>query len=386
MSELYPGKTSQADTIGAAESAPDLARESEPEASLLRAAEIADDQVSVTQHPIPSVLEGLSRESPSPFSEFLSYLVFEGNGLRLFLEAALCLCIFIVIEVFFASIALDDKWRSLGAWMIACVMVAILDHLLLIPPLFAYRRAWASDATANLDGALKALDEIAPDTKSLIRYPRRLYHLRRGQFYLNAGQYSQAERELGLAAAYNLPFKHSLSARLSIMRLQGSFEKAEEELNEAKLTHGNSPEFALEEALTALDQRKDLRHARKLFDSVLEQKNVMLHSEIMTHDLARPLRELCRLWTGYAEEALSAFSAELQVFVSIYGMRNEEARPWAARMMLERAYYLATHREPELATRDLRVAQIFYRNGEARRHAQKVQEELEWRFKNGAQV
>lgn len=367
MREIEPTTNSAIGTVATQEAPEDLSQ-----------------RVSVTiddLHYLPtpeSSLVSNPRTDLEPFRDFLSYLAFKAHSLRFALELVVCIALFTVFRLALAFSPIESGWQPLSAWILACLTVSVMDHVLLIPPYFLLRRAHALDAAAKHEDALSLLEKIGPRSQRFIRYPQTAYHLTRARFLLHAESFSDARGELEFARANGLLLQPYLLTRIEIARAQGDLDQSESEIKSARELLGDHASLAFEEAFQILESRQDWRAAEKLFRRVGELPDVEHSSGMSTKSLARAFVEVCRLWTGRAEEAILSLSKEIEFLVAAYSA-TDNAHPYLSRLYLERSLYLATHQEPEAARSDLRLSQLLCLHPWAKRFAEKVQEEIQWR-------
>ena len=127
-----------------------------------------------------------------------------------------------------------------------------------------------------------------------------------------------------------------------------------------------------------LEERSDLRAARKLFDRVRRMPPELHPSGDNTRDLAEGYYAACQLWTGEAEEGLQRISHGIERLRGLV-RRIDTLRPVLARLCAERSYYFATHREPHGALLDIRIASALCASPQLRGRYEAIREELEWR-------
>ena len=312
-------------------------------------------------------------------TKFLSHLVFGAHALRFSLELMLCIGLFAAIDPLILAFGFDSEWRGLSAWACACLIVSAFDHFLLVPPYFNYRRAIAFASQGKIGAALELIDSIGPFSKGYIKLPRGEYFRIRCEMLIQCEHFADAEQELAIGEQLGLSKENAGILRAQLRRSQGKYFDAFAAIeNAAKLVGEASVALQLETALTQFEERKSLRQAGKLFEAIAKKDDAPLPGGYPTRALARAYHQLCRLWTGYAEEAIIELSRELEILAAQYA-GVEALRPHLARLYLERSFYFATHAEPERAHVDLRIGQLLCGQPSTVRLVTKIKEELAWR-------
>jgi len=196
--------------------------------------------------------------------------------------------------------------------------------------------------------ALLLLDGLYVNSK--IKLPELLYRTTRGAF-LTAGElFSEAEDELELAHLVGLSRDRYLAWKGELASLQGEFERAHRILLAATEELGQNTVIKLEIALVLFRERGDLRTARRAFEEVVKLPNIEHRSGIPAHGLSKGFIAVCRLWTGYAEEAIAELTVSCERLTAFYA-GDERARSTLALLHLEWALHCVTHREREAGQR-----------------------------------
>lgn len=328
----------------------------------------------------PVALVGPEKAS---FSTLLSKLAFDWPGLRIGLELS--------VLVFFHAVLLHaalitgliteaNRWVPLLAWFATCVIALFFDQFVLCRPVFIFRRAYHLALSGAWDEALHLLSTISPESPALIHCPPAVYHLRRAEILIEAGMYRTAERELQLAEGCGTSADKLsvLRSRLIRFEMDNGLSRAQEELKAAVSKNGETAVLCLEEGLLLLEARKDLWSAKRLLKRASEMPEEIHLSGERTSLLARAACAATRLWTGEAEEGLIELSSAINRLMPMAGSLDT-IRPILAFLLLERSHYLATHKEPEAAAKDLRVGLTLCSYPSIMKKAETVKEELSWR-------
>ncbi|MCC6953266.1 MAG: hypothetical protein IT290_04040, partial [Deltaproteobacteria bacterium] len=331
--------------------------------------------------PEPAVLPTyVPRKETSPaLNQFLSYLVFSSHSARFAVELICCLGIFAVLQEALPFVMTSADWTSLTAWFIACLSVSLVDHFMLIPPFAKFREACGEDAMGHHERAVELLDSIGPSSGHRVALPEERYQLTRAVFELHAGNAATAREALEKAREAGLSGLSYMIYRLRISRLTEGQKSVAEELRVARTLYPQSGTLAIEEALGLVETRTEFRKGMKIFGEAIALADETHPFGVSTRSLARAFNEVCRLWSGYAEDAIEKLSDEISVLAALCAT-NELARPLLSQLFLERAYYFATHAEPENARKDLRVGEILCRHSFPKSLATKVRGELAWRY------
>ena len=136
--------------------------------------------------------------------------------------------------------------------------------------------------------------------------------------------------------------------------------------------------LCLEEGLLLLEARKDLWSAKRMLKRASEMPEEIHISGERTSILAKAACGATRLWTGEAEDGLVELTMAINRLLPIAGSLDT-VRPILAFLLLERSHYLATHKEPDAASRDLRVGLTLCSYPSILKKAAKIQDELSWR-------
>jgi len=324
------------------------------------------------------------RESVFTFSNVLTYLAFEGHAIRIGLELTLSVFLFKTLELLFpwSIFSIAPEWRPIWAWFSSCIIVIIIDQVLLCRSVYIFRRAYQVALAGAYESALLILDQIAPSTDVLVRCPRPHFHILRAEILTLSEMFRAAERELQLAYDAGAKGEQVAIARSRIYRaehLEESFAKAQHELDSAEQTFGETAIIELERGLLLLEEHKDLWEAKRKFRKVCEMPDEVHYSGDTTSQLARASLEATRLWTGEAEEGLDGLNLAIERLRSLASY-IDTLRPLLALLHLERSLYLVTHKEPELGCFDLRMGLALCNTPVVRKKADKIQEELGWRY------
>ena len=342
---------------------------------------VAVGEVAPEPSPPPSVFPTYqaAAETLPAVDRLLSYLVFSSHAARFAVELLVCLALFGALDAALPLVAARNDWTGLTAWFFACLSVSLFDHFQLIPPFAKYREACGEDALGHHASALEKLDSIGPDSGGRITIPPMRYYLLRSAFALHAGDAFDARESLERAREHGLSGLSYMVHRLRIARFTEGTAGIAPELRIARELYPKSATLLIEEALGVVEGRTEFRRGAKLFGEAVALEDEEHPIGVSTRSIARAFQQVCRLWSGYAEEAIELLSDELGVLAATCNS-NELARPLLSQLFLERAYYHATHAEPELARKDLRVGEILCRHSFPKLLASKVRAELAWRF------
>lgn len=318
----------------------------------------------------------------SPLSAHLSTLAFKAFGLRIGIEIFLCIAIHITMFAIAAAFVTPQvlPWINLNLWFLACIVVAVTDHIIIAKPVITFRRTWAEELKERYDSALSLLESVGPSSLGWVRCPESLYFIRRAQILTHAGKTEDAAADLVLAELAGTPQLQIALARAELKKQVGDKIGAHKELVSASEQLGKNGALQLEEALLVFEERKNPREAKRAFESVLKLPPVFHPVGESTHNLARGFLEASRLWTGEAEEALEGLNEAIGNLQAA-AIFIESLRPMFASLLLERAYYHTTHKEPTQALLDLNGASFLCAFPAVKRRAEEVREEYAYRFK-----
>lgn len=322
--------------------------------------------------------------SPSPngrVSDFLSYLVFQAEHVRIGLEITACVFLYYLVYgiVPWNLLNVSPEWISLFSWFIACLALVWCDQVFLCRPLHIFKKARHMDIDGAYESALHVLEKIGPKSKTWIRFPMPKYHLERTRIFAHAERFVEAEEELELAKQAGLNDAEYRLARCIIHKAKDEVDKAVSELKELHNLIGTNPSLLAEEGILLMHQRRDYREARKLLTQALQDPKVYYLERGTLSLIITGYFEVTRLWTGEAEEGLDGLTQAIDQLQAI-SMYDREYRPYLACLLLERAYYLVTHRQPERGIRDTGLANSLCAYPHIRRRTADVSEELNHRY------
>ncbi len=328
-------------------------------------------------------LSGLD-QSNSPFTwkervrPTLCRLAFEAHAVRFGLQLSTCVILYTFLAILpWHTIGVVGEWRMLVAWAAACSFIAITDQFVLRRAVYGSRDAYQLALAGAYEQALKTLERVGPNSTLLVPCPRPLYHMLRADIFTQAEAFASAERELQLAERAGAKAEVRKVSQSRILRGKGDYETALIELDDALLSE-ESPTLLLEKGVLLLEQRQDMWRAKRLFQQVAEMEDSAHFSGDSSAQLARSYLEVSRLWTGEAEEGLEGLSRAIDRLRGIV-VYVDTLRPVLAYLCAERSYYLATHKEPQAACADLRLATALCTHPSLRKRAAQVIEELRWR-------
>ncbi len=317
-------------------------------------------------------------------SEALTYLAFQGHGIRIGIELALCVVFYTVFNALLNWLqpVSAENWHGLVSWFSACTFVITLDQFFLCRPVYIFRTAYQLSLAGAHDEALATAELIAPEKHVLVRCPAHYFHLLRAEILTAAETIGAAEREIQLAELAGADPEQIAVARSRLYRREDgadAYNRAMEALESAERMHGECAVITLEKGLLQLEARHDLWSAKRTLRLATEMVDQPHFIGDFTSNIARAGLDATRLWTGEAEEGLLGLSRAIDRLRSL-AMHIDTLRPLLAWLLLERAHYLATHSEPEAACVDLRIGLTLCNNPAHRQRAEQVHDELEWRY------
>ncbi len=329
---------------------------------------------------LPYQAERFSTERSS-FLHFLTYLVFEGHGLRVGLELSFCVVSYLVTSTLvpWQAWGVPLKWSTLISWFGCCFAIVLFDQIVLCHSVHTLRRAYLLSLAGAYEKALVLLEKIGPRGSAWIRMPQPLYHLHRAEMLTNAESFRQAESELQLAQLADVNHEQLALAKSRYQRMRFNFDEAKRELNHAIVLAGETPVLLMETALVLLEEGEDLWKAKSLFRKIMDMPDEPHFLGESTHQLAKAYWNVTRLRTGEAEEGLEELGRSVSRLRSAI-VYVDTLRPVLAQILLERAHYYATHREPSAAVMDFRLALLLCSYPNLRSRAEKIKSELEYRY------
>ncbi len=343
------------------------------------------DQGSLNPSEFPIRCAGLpvKPQENQTLSILLSRLAFEWPGLRIGMELSFLVLVHaacLELSVLFGLINETNRWIPLFLWFVSCLVALFVDQFIICRPVFIFRRAYHLALSGGWDEALQLLESISPTSGAKIFCPANVYHIRRAEILIEAGMTRIAERELQLAElAGTSPENLSvLKSRLLRFQTDDGLSRAQEELKSTATKTGETAMLCLEEGFMLLEARKDMWSAKRILKRASEMPEEIHLCGERTSLIARAGCAVARLWTGEAEDGLVELSHAINRLLPLAGSLDT-VRPILAFLLLERSHYLATHREPEAAAKDLRVGLTLCSYPSILKKAALVREELSWR-------
>jgi hypothetical protein len=310
-------------------------------------------------------------------------LLFEHPGLRIGLEFMACLTVFAAFNLIspWSGLGLPHDYHRFASWSAACLLLAAADHFLIYRPLALYQQAMVHELKGEYEEALRLIEAIGPSSASVFRLPLRMYHLFRTRVFLHGGFYTKAQDELHSAAKSGISPSQVAALQTEMLSSQGLFKAADESLTLMQQFAGQSAAMVFEHAWILFQGPGEWRSKKDAFVSCLGLPDERHCSGMSVAALARGYAAICQLWTGEAEAGLAQLERLLPLF-DMHCRHHGEARPFLARLYLERAYYRATHREPEGAVSDLGKASGMCGYPQHRQRTHEVTEELHRRYRS----
>ena len=328
--------------------------------------------------PVSLHYQGIAtQEKRSSLALFLTYLVFEAHGLRIGLELSLCVITytFVNIMVPWVDLGIPLKWSTLISWFGSCFTIIALDQFLLCRSVYTYRKSYLLGLAGAYEKALQQLERIGPQSSTLIRLPISLYHFHRAEVFTQSEDFQKAEAELILAELGQARPEQLRIKRSRYFRAKGDFLQAKVELDTAIELLGQTSILLLEQGWLELDERRDMWAAKRLFKRVLALPDAPHFAGDTCHCLAKALLSIAMLSTGEAEDGIEQLTKAIERFrgAVIY---VDTLRPVLARLLLERALYFSTHKEPTNAVVDLKIGLSLCSYGTLNRLGDKIKLEL----------
>jgi hypothetical protein len=319
-------------------------------------------------------------EKNSKLSEMLSHLVFRDHTLRIGLELTAVVLLYHLLHLFFAPInPSPEDPTALYLWFASCIAVACVDQLGFCAPRRMLRDCRISAQQGDYLQALRLLEQIGPRSAQLIRVPQIVYHTIRSRIFAFAERFSFAEAESLLAENCGITLVDAVCLRTEALRIMGDCERANLEILNAREIVGAHACLSIEEGLCQMFQRHDMQSAKRAFETALALPESVHITGVSSFLIADAFLQAAKLWTGYAESALP----RLGTAIDDMGMQatfQEGARSILSLLLLERAYYYATHREPKLAKNDLKAGLELCKYPTHLQKSKGVEEELKWRY------
>jgi len=319
------------------------------------------------------------KNNKSSLAEFFGYLALDGHAVRLGLELTFCIFLFNFLSIVFKSLAGTDQNWEVAAWFAAWISTGLIDYCFFGTANRIYQETFKLQREGKPEEAELLLNSISPESDSSIKCPQSLYYRRLSEIRISGEQYDAAGEAIN---CLKLQKESSSLVKLLTSRLieaQDGPEKALEFINQSTEEDRSSSLTLFEEAVLMLKSEANRWETRSRFDGILESEDYIHPSGFSAHSLAAGYREVCRLWTGHAEEAIE----ELGLHISLLqrGILTEPyLREHLANLYIERAYYLTTHGEPWKALQDTAIAKALSSSKYVTERLEACEEEMLWRY------
>lgn len=324
----------------------------------------------------------------SPLADFLSYLAFEGQSARFALELFLCLSLHQILYfvIPWGNFSIAVYWQPFISWFMACAITGVFDFAICVKPLRCLQGALRLSANGNFEAALQTLLALHPKSKKLVRLSAPRYYFTRAKIFLNSGNLESAEMALVEAGQSSERIDHICVLRSEIAALRGNIERALAEIQLAESLVGQTAELLLQQGRLLFHFSKDFQSAKRSFERALHVAQNSLPSfnrqeELLMHGYyATSL-----LWTGRAEEGLEALNKILS-YLGPTPFLEQSMSDHLSALYLERAFYAATHKEPELAIEDIKRASFLGLSPLRQQRLVQISDELSWRHPKAVPV
>lgn len=312
----------------------------------------------------------------------LSTLAFKHHGARVGMELSFCVLSFSSLKHLapWSELGVTQQWAPLYSWFAACLLTVALDNFLFGRAHLLYRGVMKLSAAGCYNEALSTLNRLAAiPGNSLLRLPEDMYRIKRSELLSLLGEHEAARRELWMARGCGMSsLEYHLAVSCSYLHEQ-RLEDARAELGYAEDQLGALPEIELARGRLMLENRASLSEAKAAFRNALAKSALSGNTAATTDAATKGFFAVTQLWTGEAEQGIDGLNdaiAELKaatVFV-------DSIRPLVAALAMERAYYLATHQQPDAAIQDMNSALTLCSYPAIRKLAERVRDELQWRY------
>ncbi len=322
----------------------------------------------------------VAQRKTSTFSKTLSYLVFQAHGVRVGLELSLCVIVYALSTALipWTLLGVPEKWSVIICWFGSCFGIIVFDQLVLCRAAFSLKRAYLLNLSGSHQEALDVLDEVGPHTEQRITLPQDLYHLQRAEIFASSNDFEKSFAELQLAEFAGADEFRIRLSRSNTYLEQNDFLQAQAEIQALIDIHGETPVLKLEQALLHFREREDLWKSKALLKEVLEMPDAAHFAGESSQQIARAYLNACRLFTGEAEEGLDGLNDCIDRLRSAI-LYVDSLRPIVSELLLERAFYQATHKEPQAAFLDHKVALSLCQKSSFLKRSEEIKEELAWR-------
>jgi hypothetical protein len=327
-----------------------------------------------TNAKITAAVDGSSRHL-----DRLRYLAFDAHMTRVLIEIAAGSLLAFIIMLTLTSTALVEgqTGSALISALIGFVTVGYIDYLVFGSSHRIIRRVRTLQYQGKYVEAVAALQEIAPDKEGLTLSKVQYANLR-SQILAESGYYRQAVKSWNSIKGLVDETRFVLT-QFRLACISGQTLDADRKYSELKACSNPGCGIKLEQVLMRFNRRTCSQTDRDYLQQVITKR---IHHDLYGYSvslLADAYFQVTRLWSGYAEEALKELSWRIDdLSLSVYS--KPHLRTSLAELLLERAFYQATHREPESAIADAKIALELCRTRKVNSLLKEVNEELEWRF------
>jgi tetratricopeptide (TPR) repeat protein len=330
----------------------------------------------ISNSQIKQVPDFFSSADNSFIKKILTYLVYQNHGLRIGLELSFCIIVYTILNslISWEALGVSQRLGTLLAWFGSCFGMILIDQLLLCKTAYIFRQSYLLSLSGAYENALTLLEKISPSSNSLIPLPTDIYHLQKAEILTQAQNFDLAETELQLAALATAEPNRLKISTSRFLNAQGQIEAAIKELEQAQKVLGETSLLLLEQGFLMLDESKNWE-AKKFFKKVLALPDMPHFAGETCHSIAQAFLNVTCLSTGEAEDGLDGLNQSIDRIN--YGILYVDSlRPILARLLLERAYYNARHKEPMSAVIDLKLGRTLCNYSSMTKICEKVQQEL----------
>ncbi len=324
------------------------------------------------------------KNNQSSISEFFGYLALEGHGVRLGLELTFCIFLFNFLSIIFKGLGGPGQNWEIAAWFAAWISTGIIDYFFFGTASRIYRETFKLQREGEAEQAENLLKSLAPESGAAITCPQSLYYRRLSEIRITGEKFRAAEEAIDCLKIQkeNTQLVNLLTSRL--IEAQDGPEKALEFLNSNNSDNEEEASSStdltkFEEAVLMLKSGANRWETRAKFDEILETENYIHPSGSSAHSLASAYREVCRLWTGHAEDAIEELGMHIAI-IQRGAIGEPYLREHLANLYVERAYYLTTHSEPWKAKLDTAIAKALSSSRYVLERLEACEEEMLWRY------
>lgn len=311
------------------------------------------------------------KTTSNPIKKFLGFTSFKAPIAGIFFKISFITILYSVLIPVLKAAGMSD-FLQLSFWFLICGGIAYFDYKFLGASQRAFAETYRLQQKSQFSEAISLLKSTS-SPKELAPCPNDIFFPRLIELQIAKGDIEESVRTLDKLKDYP---ELSLQKEIYTLKISEANHGAKEALSEVSNLI-EEPEYKYEKALLLLKAKDDYPQLKKVLKEILKEPN-NYHASSNLHDLSNALLEVSNLWTGRAEKGLENLSLYINIFQK-NSILNPALKEFLGLLYIERAYYLATHKEPHKALSDISLAKLISSHSYIKERIEECEEELLWR-------